>query len=72
LEPAASIIRLFGGEAKIAVIADVSYTAPYRWEAPIKRGGTGGIIPQRYHPALLKQARRQQLALKAEDFLPIR
>lgn len=70
MEPAHSIIKRFGGEAAVAQITATAYTAPYRWQHPKERGGTGGLIPQKYHPVLLEYAREHGVALKAEDFLP--
>ena len=72
MEPAASIIRKFGGEAKVAEIAGTARSAPYRWRQEKSRGGTGGLIPQVYHRALLDYAQTQGLVLSAEEFLPPR
>jgi hypothetical protein len=70
MEPASSIIEKLGGEGVVSKITRTAYTAPYRWQHPRDKGGTGGLIPQRYHPLLLDHARRHGIALKAEDFLP--
>lgn len=71
LEPASSIIRKLGGIAKITELTGAAYTAPYRWQAPRKKGGTGGLIPQRYHRLLLDHARASGIDLRAEDFLEV-
>lgn len=71
LEPAASIIRKLGGEASVSKITDTAYTAPYRWQHAKDKGGTDGLIPQRYHPMLLAYARENSIPLTAEEFLPI-
>jgi hypothetical protein len=70
MEPASSIIAKIGGEAVAAKITGTAYTAPYRWQHSRDRGGTGGLIPQRYHRTLLDYAQSNGIALKAEDFLP--
>ena len=70
MEPAASIIRKFGGEAKLAEIAGTARSAPYRWRQDKSRGGTGGLIPQAYHRVLLDHAQTCGIALSAEEFLP--
>lgn len=70
MEPAHTIIKKLGGEAVVKQITDTAYTAPYRWQHPRNKGGTGGLIPQRYHPMLLAYARRNGIDLNAEDFLP--
>lgn len=71
MEPASSIIKKFGGEASIAAITNTAYTAPYRWQAEREKGGTGGLIPQRYHRLLIDHARANGIDLRAEDFLPV-
>lgn len=71
LEPAASIIRKLGGEAAAASLVGATYTAPYRWQTSRIKGGTGGLIPQRYHRMLLDHARATGIDLRAEDFLEI-
>lgn len=72
MEPAKTIIRKLGGEAKVAEIAGVAFTAPYRWQHAKDKRGTGGIIPQRHHRALLDFAHRNDIPLVAEEFLPRR
>lgn len=71
LEPAKSIIERLGGEFIAAKIAGTKAVAPYRWQYERMRGGTGGLIPQRHHPALLAYARLMGIALSAEEFLPV-
>ncbi len=66
--PASKIIDLLGGEASVSSITDTSYTAPYRWQAPIDKGGTGGRIPARHIPKLIEAARERNLELTADDF----
>lgn len=70
MEPAQSIIHKLGGEAAVSAITKTASTAPYRWQYPRDKGGTGGRIPQRYHPVLLNYAQEHAIALSAEDFLP--
>lgn len=70
MEPAHSIIKKLGGEAKVMEITGTAYTAPYRWQHAREKGGTDGLIPQRYHPVLLEYARSQGIPLAAEEFLP--
>ncbi len=68
MEPAASIIRKLGGERAVAAATGTSYTAPYRWQHPVERGGTGGSIPGRHIPKLLDLAKQKGVRLKAEEF----
>jgi hypothetical protein len=70
LDPAAGIIHALGGPKRVAAITGTAVSAPYRWQHPRERGGTGGIIPQRHHRALLAFARARAIALSADDFLP--
>jgi hypothetical protein len=70
MEPAASIIKAIGGEAIASQITGTAYTAPYRWQQPKEKGGTGGLIPQRHHPAILQFAREKGINVTAESFLP--
>jgi len=71
MEPAATIITLLGGEAKVSEITGRGLTAPYKWQYPVEKGGTGGLIPQRLHTKLLDYARAKGIALAAADFLPV-
>lgn len=68
-EPAHSIIKLLGGEAVVAEITKRAITAPYRWQQPISKRGTGGLIPQKHHPRLLEYARQIGANLSPADFL---
>lgn len=70
--PAARIVEKLGGPEVVAKVTGRASTAPYRWQYDRDKGGTGGLIPQRYHRALLDYAADNQIDLKAEDFLPPR
>lgn len=72
MEPACSIIKKLGGEAVVSRITGTAYTAPYRWQHPRDRGGTGGLIPQRHYRTLLDHAKLNGIPLTADDFLPAR
>lgn len=69
MDPARRIIDLLGGEAKVAEVTGTSFTAPYRWQHAKDKGGTGGLIPQAHHVALLDYAAAHAIPLAAEDFL---
>jgi len=69
MEPAKTIIKRLGGEAAVSGITGTAFTAPYRWQHPKTKGGTGGLIPQRHHRALLDYAKQNEIGLSAEDFL---
>lgn len=72
MEPAKTIIQKLGGEAVVSRITETAYTAPYRWQHPREKGGTGGVIPQRYHRTLLDYAQANDIPLSAEEFLQSR
>lgn len=70
MEPARKIIEKLGGPKVVAGITGRASAAPYRWTYGTDKGGTGGLIPQRYHRALLDYARENDIPLTAEEFLP--
>lgn len=71
MEPAATIIKRLGGEAKVSEITQRGVTAPYKWQYPVEKGGTGGLIPQRLHRTLLDYAAANGVELSPADFLPV-
>lgn len=70
MEPASTIIKRLGGEAKVAQLTGVASNAPYRWQYAKQKGGTGGSIPQRHHRTLLDYAKQNKIKLSADDLLP--
>jgi len=70
MEPAATIITLLGGDTAVAAITGVHRTRVANWKRKRDVGGTGGVIPFRHVPALIKAARDQGKPLSADDFLP--
>jgi hypothetical protein len=72
LEPAKSIITRLGGAKQVADTTGAHITRVYKWAQPRDVGGTGGLIPQRYHLVLLDLAARKDVPLTAGDFLPVR
>ena len=71
MEPARTIIKRLGGEAVVARITNMAFTAPYRWQHSRAKGGTDGLIPQKHIPTLLEYARQNGIELSANDFLPV-
>lgn len=71
LEPAKSIILRFGGPSALAGILGVHRTRVSNWMRARAKGGTGGLIPQRYHPTMLGYAGQNGIQLQASDFLPV-
>ena len=70
LEPAHSIVTRLGGVPAVSEFCGVHVTRVYSWMRSKDSGGTGGIVPQRHHVALLDMARKFSVPLTAGDFLP--
>ena len=71
LDPARSVIERFrssemSGERVIAELCGVDRTTVYNWMAPREKRGTDGLIPSRYHAAILLGAREKNIQLPAE------
>lgn len=58
-----------GGLSAVAKMADVSVTSVQRWRLPASKGGTGGIIPAKYHKRLMKHAGSRGLLLPLAAFV---
>lgn len=71
LQPAMSIIDSLGGAAELSKGLGISYCQVRKWTWSKQRGGTGGLIPQRHHLAVLNIARQKCVPLTAADFLPV-
>ena len=69
MEPASTIIKLFGGPSKVAKIASVHRVRVSNWMRPKSKGGTGGRIPQAHIPVLLAAARERGIDVSAEQML---
>lgn len=72
MNPASQIVQKLGGEVVVSSITKTALTAPYRWQYPKAKGGTDGLIPQRYHRTLLDYAREQGIPLESDEFLSVR
>lgn len=71
MEPASTIIKKLGGEAVVSKITGTSLATPYRWQYPKRAKGTGGIIPQRHHPAILSFAHENNIPLTLDELQPV-
>ena len=58
-----------GGLSAVANAAEVSVTSVQRWRLPASKGGTGGIIPAKYHRRLIEYAASQGVALPLAAFV---
>ncbi len=70
MEPASSIIKALGGPTRVARLLGRHRTRVSKWQAPKASGGTGGLIPQRFHGKLIAHAQSIGFGLEAADFLP--
>lgn len=70
-EPAKTIIALLGGVTAVSRGVDTSHVTVQRWRFPIERGGTGGFIPRKHHPALMEMAREKGIDLPAAAFVDV-
>lgn len=70
LNPAHKIITALGGPNAVAECVGLHRTRVSKWQAPREAGGTGGLIPVRHIPALVRMANEKGVKLSASDFLP--
>lgn len=66
LEPASSVIDLFGGPVAVAKILGLDRAQVYRWMYPKCQRGTDGLIPSWHQQVLLAHAKRNKIPLTAE------
>lgn len=69
MEPANTIIAALGGPSAVASRIGIHRTRVSKWKAPKDKGGTGGLIPQRHVPDLVKMGRERGVKLSPADFL---
>lgn len=70
MTPARKVILLFGGHTAVSHLLNVDRPQVHRWEYPRERGGTGGRIPARHHPTLLRLASERGIPLTLADLNP--
>ena len=51
------------GARTVSLILGVHETTPYKWTYPRSRGGTDGVVPAKYHAALLEAAKLRKVPL---------
>jgi hypothetical protein len=64
------VIDLLGGTQKVQEIVGIGRVQVWRWTASKEQGGTGGVIPQRHHRAILAYCRKNRIDVPAWLFLP--
>ncbi len=66
-EPAYSVVTALGGVRSTANLLDIDPSAVSRWTTDKKKGGSGGVIPQRYWAAILRHAKYSKLDINLSD-----
>lgn len=69
--PALLVIEKFGSNAEISRILGISRSTVTRWAYPKEDKGTGGLVPQRYWPLLIKEARKRKIRLSVRELSAI-
>lgn len=67
-EPAHSIIQICGGVPTVSRTLGVAWSSPPRWRNPTEKGGTGGVIPRKYHDRIIALAAERGVELPRGAF----
>lgn len=70
MEPAQTIVRSLGGPTIVAQELGIHRTRVSNWQRPREAGGTGGVVPQKHIPALIRLADVRGVKLSTADFFP--
>lgn len=68
-EPANTIIEKLGGLSPVAKLVGKSLHTVMRWRMPREKGGTGGVIPSRHVPTLMREVRERNIPISADHFV---
>lgn len=69
LNPAALVIKKFGGVRPLARLLGKDPSTVWKWRATVKRHGTGGLIPAKSQREVLLLAQRLQLGITSDDII---
>lgn len=67
-QQAKRIINKFGGIYTLARKIGAAPSTIYRWTYPLDKGGTGGLIPVKWHEIILETARLEGIFITKEDW----
>lgn len=70
LAPAYDVIQRLGGKTEVAERLSLDKSTLSRWCQP-RPEGTGGQIPQRHWPELMKLAREKKVRIKIEELAAV-
>lgn len=66
-EPAFSVVSTLGGVRATAALLEIDPSAVSRWLTAKDKGGTGGVIPQKYWRPILRHAKYSKLEITISD-----
>lgn len=74
ITPGEVVVQEFGSAYQLAALLGEHFpglgrSTVWRWAQPRAAGGTGGVIPSRYHLPLLRLAREHGRNLSADDLI---
>jgi len=67
MQPAATVVALFGGCRPMARLLDLNASTISRWTTAANQGGTGGRIPQKYWKLIADCAAQHGKKLTVND-----
>ena len=70
LAPAYDVIQRLGGKTEVADRLNLDKSTLSRWCQP-RPEGTGGQIPQRHWPELMKMAHEKKVRIKIEELVAV-
>lgn len=70
LDPAYTVIEKLGGKPALSERLGLDKSTLSRW-CQARPSGTGGLIPQRYWPALIEVAREQGVSITLEELAAV-
>lgn len=69
-DPAFTVIEKLGGKSNVAEALKLDKSTLSRWCQP-RPLGTGGLIPQRYWPALIAMARSKNVDITVQELAAV-
>lgn len=70
MSQAARIIAKFGGARRLAALTKKNPSAVYKWDYPVDRGGTGGMVPSSAVKDVKEAAELAGIELTEADWAP--
>lgn len=61
--------RRIVGTARIATLCNRTSEAVRKWDRPVSKGGTGGLVPSQFQARILSDAEARGLPLTAADLI---